>query len=123
MVTLSQPLSMRQAASRLGFGDSVPAARKLTRLVRKREQEIGKKILIGGGRGRRIYITIAALRKHYDDLVDEGGYLNKVLDDLKSWITDEVKVLQGRDRVLGANIRKLRREVAELTKVVQSSRF
>lgn len=120
MVALSKPLTMRQAAAELGLGDDPPAGRRLARLIRKREQETGKKILLGGGAGRRLLVTKASLRKHFDDLCDEGGFFNQVLKEQRDWVRDEVKVLEGRDKALAASIRAVRREVRDLTKAVQS---
>jgi hypothetical protein len=106
---LSKPMPLVEAARELGIGSDESAARRLAYMIRKRERETGKKILIGGGRGVKLMVTVAALRKHFDDLVDDRSYLARIVDEAMSEFQDDIAALKMRDKALAAEIRELKK--------------
>lgn len=82
---------MREAAEACGIGEDRAAARRLLRLLRRRELVTGKRIVIEAPRGGRHLVTLASLRRHFSDLVDEGGYYEAVLEDVVEWVRAELR--------------------------------
>jgi len=104
----SKPLPMRDAARILGFGEDVAAARRLSYLVRKKENETGAQIIIGGGRrGKRMMVTLGALRAHYAELVSDDVYVGSIIRELWQSIEDKVAADHKYIRNLGARVRAL----------------
>jgi hypothetical protein len=102
-------MTMREAAQEIGMGDSPQAARRLGYLIRKREAEIGKRIMIGGGQGRANKVTVAALRRHFDDLVDDQSYFARIVSEAVDEIREDMLELRGRLKALAAEFRKLKK--------------
>jgi len=99
----SRPLTLRQAATLFGFGDDRAAARRLFRLVRRRELELGHPIMIQARPGGCYLLTLAALRRHFSELVDEGGYYQAVLHDTVEWVEAELACVRAELRSLRQN--------------------
>jgi hypothetical protein len=101
-------MTLREAASEMGLGADRAAARRLGYMIAGREAEIGKRIVIGGGRGRDRLVTIASLRQHFPELVDDRSVLAHMLADEVADIREDILLLKRRDNALAAAIRKLR---------------
>jgi len=107
-VSLSKQLTMSEAAETLGFGLDRAAARRLVYVLRRRECETGNKIIQGGGgKGKRLYVTLGTLRRDYSELVDDGHYLSVIIRETQQWVRDQLASHRHYSRQLAQRIKAL----------------
>ncbi len=95
-------LTFRKMASRLGWGDSRAASRKLARAVRAREQETGKRIATrtGGGHQR---ITESALTRWMPEL--KRSKVDELMVNFRAYLTDiDTKIAEGAAAYVSENV-------------------
>jgi len=117
---LSRPLTMGQLCEQMGIAEDPGAPRRMARLIRRREREIQKKILVGGGQGRKLTVTIAALRKSCPDLVDEIAIVSDIIEEYLGEMNGKLRELKLRDGHLAASIRANKVSIQKLAKVCQT---
>lgn len=106
-------MTLAEAAAELGFGEDAPARRRLAYLIRQREFEIGKPIMLGGGRGSKRMVTLATLRRHFPELVDDRSNFATMVTSAVDEIREDIAALKLRNSALAAEFRKLKRLVLE----------
>lgn len=109
---------MGELANHLHGVDNAASRRKVTRMLRRRESETGKMILLGGGHGRALYTTMQMLAAGAPELVDRrdqmAGMLEEFVDDLR----EDVRSTRDYARGVGRRVAVLNTQQATLTKIV-----
>ena len=82
----------------------------------------GKQILIGGGKGRRIQVTLASLRSGFPELVDTADYFTKIIEENTEELRGDMLTQAQVDRALGARVGANTRAIDRLTKQLKALR-
>lgn len=123
---LTRYLTLREAAELVGMGVKRSSARKLGRLLRRKERRSRTEILIrlGDAPNAPVVTTVPLLRQHCPELFDTREEALEIVREYVDDLRDAVAELKLRDKALAARIRENTNAIRELTeraKVSQSA--
>lgn len=109
---------MGELANSLHGVDNAASRRKVTRMLRRREAETGKTILLGGGHGRTLYTTMQMLAAGAPELVDTRSQMAGMLEEFVDDLREDVRTTRDYARSVGRRVSVLNTQHATLTKIV-----
>jgi len=118
---LCRPIPMSELALQMYGEDNAASRRRVTRLLRRRERDSGKSIIIGGGHGTKLYTTLALLRSGAPELVDNQSQLVRMLEQCVEDIREDVATTRRYARSVGRRVASVNTAVSTLTKMVSQS--
>ena len=104
---LTRYLTLREAAELVGMGAGRTSARKLGRLLRKKERRTSAEILfrLGDSPNSPVVTTIPVLRQHCPELFDTREEALEIVREYVEKLKESVAELRQVDRSLAARIR------------------
>ncbi len=112
-VKLSAPMTPRELAQHLGWPTDRKGIKKLIRCIKRKERALGQQIFWRLP-DRRLQTTVAVLRYHMPELIETRDEVSEKLKEMVESLEEKIAALARTDRVIGANVRRLRTRVVLL---------